>query len=452
MTRGVRYVSLVLVLVAGAIAAVASLSGSSQAASARAASPRVVSPIVKHTGRAPTGYAVTFTFHDPAANSVKIRGEWYFADPAKLAAPESTQTNTVATPGLLPQQWSPGDFPIAYPNSTAANWPVQAMKRSGRGNWTITVPLPSGTFTYGFYVNCDDPTLATCTEISDPANRPWNQKSGVTHGSIEPTSQVYVPSDPAFGTVDYSWQAPNPRHGQLRDVTYPSPASTSPAGSSYLAVYTPPGYKPHRATPYPTLYLSAPGSELDWSTQGDLANIMDNLIDTGQIAPMIVVTPAVSSLPTSAGNEVYDNNLINAVLPYVQSHYNVSTDPSQRAYAGIGYSGNIANSLLFDHTGEFGYIGAMSFGVPGQNGNFDVPPASAITAQQAAALNKTGIFVGGGRFDPNHYSHAAEIATLAQAGVAVTPDFIVAGHEWYTWRILLKDFLTRVAFYPPVTS
>ena len=60
---------------------------------------------------------------------------------------------------------------------------------------------------------------------------------------------------------------------------------------NFLAIYTPHGYDPHRSTLYPTLYLS-PGSglnEVDWSTQGDAANILDNLIDKHQIKPLVVV-------------------------------------------------------------------------------------------------------------------------------------------------------------------
>ena len=108
---------------------------------------------------------------------------------------------------------------------------------------------PPGTFTYGFYVNCTSPppTLTGCTELSDPSNPPWNHS-----GSVEPDSEVYVPSDPRFGTADMSWQAPNRRfHGTLLDVSYPDPQSTEPVGSHPLAVYLPPGYDPHRAHPVP---------------------------------------------------------------------------------------------------------------------------------------------------------------------------------------------------------
>jgi enterochelin esterase-like enzyme len=37
---------------------------------------------------------------------------------------------------------------------------------------------------------------------------------------------------------------------------------------------------------------------------------------------------------------------------------------------------------------------------------------------------------------------------LATAQIPVTTDFVNGGREWYVWRILLKDFLTRVASWP----
>lgn len=36
------------------------------------------------------------------------------------------------------------------------------------------------------------------------------------------------------------------------------------------------------------------------------------------------------------------------------------------------------------------------------------------------------------------------------SGVGALPDFVNGGHEWCVWRILLYDFLTRVAFFFPV--
>lgn len=264
-------------------------------------------PQVIHTGTAPTGYEVTFRYYDPAATTVQIRGEWFFSSPA--------DTTTTSSQGLLPAQWQPGDFPIASPNQgPAPNWPVAQMSpNKATGVWSYTTPLPSGTFTYGFYVNCTSPppSLAGCTELSDPGNPPWNKS-----GSVEPDSEIYVPSDPRFGTLNLSWEAPSQHaRGTLLDVSYPDPQSTSPVGSHPLAVYLPPGYNPRRRIPYPTLYLShgAGGNEVDWTTQGAANSILDNLIAARKIQPMVVVMTDFNNLgsctlldPTCYAQDVKD--------------------------------------------------------------------------------------------------------------------------------------------------
>ena len=254
--------------------------GSSSASAGGAVASQLFPPVVRYTGRAPTGYTVTFRYEDPKATSVQVQGEWYFSSPAA--------TTTTSSQGLLPSQWRPGDFPIGWPNTgVTAGWPVVEMKRDPRtGVWSYTTPLPSGEFNYWFFVNCPNPGGTGCTGVSDPSNPPWNDRHGLTTGSVEPTSQVYVPSDPAFHTVDYWWQAPTSPRGALVDVTYPMSAKPTREfpGMHYLAVYTPPGYDQHRSTPYPSLYLSAGarGNEVEWSTRADAASILDNFDRQGR--------------------------------------------------------------------------------------------------------------------------------------------------------------------------
>ncbi|MFI9776768.1 alpha/beta hydrolase-fold protein [Streptomyces sp. NPDC051956] len=422
-----------------------------------------LAPEIVHTGTGPTGYKVTFRFKDPDANRVQIKGEWYFADPYKLSALAGDKDTTIETPGLLPTKWGPVDIPIGSPNSSAANWPVATMTRNSRTDvWSYTVPLPSGTFNYGFYVDCSSSTQAGCTEVSDPSNPPWNQKSGGDAvGSVQSLSQVRVPSDPEFGTIDYSWQAPGRAHGRLSDISYPTSSPIIPPGTNRLAVYTPPGYDPHRSKPYPTLYLFSGGdNETDWSTQGALADILDHLITTGQIQPMVVVMPnSLGETDDTTGYPAFDANFTDHVLPYVESHYHVSTSPSQRAVGGQGFGGSIAMSLLFQDTDRFGYYGILS---PGVIAPFTVPDASDISATQVTAIKKAGVFVGGGWQEPSvtpsgvhgagHSYHARVVSTLAEKGVGVTADFVNGGHEWFVWRLLIKDFLTRTAFFPHVTG
>ena len=65
-------------------------------------------------------------------------------------------------------------------------------------------------------------------------------------------------------------------HGKLQVVWYHSAAAQV---DRRMTVYTPPDYDKTKQT-YPTLYLSHGGSgnDVDWSTQGDAYNILDNLI------------------------------------------------------------------------------------------------------------------------------------------------------------------------------
>jgi enterochelin esterase-like enzyme len=397
-----------------------------------------------HTGTGPTGYEATFRYYDgnPLTTNVKIRGEWYLSDVA--------DTTTTTSAGRLPSQYQSGDFPIAHPNSGAApNWPVIPMMQDPITLvWSYTTPLPSGTWTYGFLKNCTDATMnstagcPTSTEISDPSNPPWN-----TSGSVEPTSQVYVPSDPAFGTEDLSWQAPNAVHGTLTDVSYPDPQSTNPVGSHPLAVYLPPGYDPSRSTPYPTLYLShgGGGNEIDWTTQGAAGNIFDNLIVSGKIQPLVVVMTNFNGIP--GGNTGYANDVLTNVIPYVEANYNVAHTANDRAFAGLSAGGSRANTILFNDTTSFGYYAVWSIGLGG------APAATSPLWQNPDLKTRLALQSGGGNFDsitfPNTNTY---LSLLASNGIPYETDFINAGHEWYTWRKLLHDFAATLLFRTTSTS
>ncbi|MCV2394397.1 alpha/beta hydrolase-fold protein [Actinotalea sp. M2MS4P-6] len=436
----------------GASAAVAS--GPAALKDSHGSSQHDLGPQVRHTGKAPTGYTVTFRYYDPSATRVQIKGEWYFERPSELAQLASTPDYTVETPGIMPADWQPGDVPIASPNSTSPNWPVVDMtERGSSGVWTYTTPLPSGVFSYGFYVDCETADQSGCTEVPDPANPAWDVVDGVVTGAPVTVSQVYVPSDAKFDTIDYSWQAPNDEQGALQFLTYASPGHVNPADSNYLVVYTPPGYDPTRAEPYPTLYLSHGGGEdaMGWSTQGNLANIMDNLIDTGEVQPMVVVMPNGNGYPSSSNNQAYRDDLINTVFPFIEANFNVSADAADRAYSGLSAGGLRTNQLMLYNTDQFGYYGMMSAGLP---------PGTTLSAEQVAALQQVSVFVGAGWQDPIfavgfgiggntfHTGPAQEVSLLTAAGIHVSTDYVNGGHEWYVWRILLKDFVTRVAFQP----
>jgi enterochelin esterase-like enzyme len=190
------------------------------------------------------------------------------------------------------------------------------------------------------------------------------------------------------------------------------------------------------------LYLShgGPGNEVDWTTRGDAANILDNLIGTAQVEPMLVVMTNFNGSAYGCGEPAwaldYDQDLIGNVVPYVQAHYHVSREASQRAFAGLSCGGYLANSLLLGRPAEFGYYGVMS----------PLAFSATLSPPQVVALRRAGVLVGGGRQDPIFPYVTSELADLQNSGARPVSDFINGGHEWYVWRILLRDFLTRVAF------
>jgi enterochelin esterase-like enzyme len=381
-----------------------------------------------------------------APKLVYLIGEWYFSRPGK-----TTATNGQ---GLLPWQWEPGDFPLGWPDvGTGAGWPILNMAEDhSTGVWSYTIPLPSGEFNYEFVTGCkllrgmnsNSLGQTSCTIMSDPSNPPWNKT-----GSVEPTSQVYVPSDPAFHTVNYSWEAPTSPKGALSDATYPVGAATYMQGANQVAIYTPPGYDPHRSAPYPTLYLNAGygGNEVDWSTRADAGNILDNLADKGTIGPVVAVMTNFNFNDCGPGDgAAYYQNLVKNVIPYVQSNYDVSSKPMQRAFAGLSCGGGLAAYMLFNHTSEFGYYGVMS--PSPYQGMRAAPQPAVLHPAQARAINRVAVLLGGGLQDPIHPYAVQDLATLEKAGDKPFVDFINGGHDWDVWRTLLRDFLTRVAFRP----
>jgi enterochelin esterase-like enzyme len=402
----------------------------------RAQASPVVSPEVMHTSLGPTGYTVTFRYYAPDATRVRIRGEWYFTSPAT--------TTPTATDGRLPEQWKVGDFPAFYPNSFATGaWPVADLtKDQASGVWSITMPMPSGTYSYSFFPNCAAATVASCTPVSDPANPPWN-----TRGSVELLSQVYVPQDTAFGTRDYTWQAPAVvPHGTLVDVPYPSALSTNPVGSHDLAVYTPPGYDANRATAFPLLILShgAGGHEVDWSTQGVAGRILDNAIAAGKMQPAVVAMTNFNGV--SGGVAGYSTDVIGSVVPCLQSQYNVSKLPSGMAFGGLSAGGARANDLIFNRTTAFGYFGSWS--------NAGGVPASGSPLYQNPDLKKLlGLHVGTGLQDPCCLNNVLQLEDrLTAASVPYVKDNMNGTHTWEVWRTLLYDFVTQVAFRATATT
>jgi enterochelin esterase-like enzyme len=415
-------------------------------ATAGAQTPPSLPPVVTHTGTAPTGYEVTFRYYSPTATAVSIKGGWSFSSEEKQRN-DPTNANPIAA-----ADWKPGDFQLQSPNSPGEGWPVARMtKDAATGIWSYTVPLPSGWTEYQFYPNCaaTPPSTTGCTAAVDPSNPPIDAcaTAGCTT-STYPFSSTFVPSDSKFGTPDLSWQndAPVGQRGTITNVR-PDPASTA---NNFVA-YLPPGYDANRAVPYP-LYVMVHGggeNELAWINRGKAQQILDNEIAAGKMQPAVVM------MPSGTGS------LVQTLLPYAESHYNVTKVATGRALTGTSAFGSLANQFMFGTLAggftnadpeRFGYYGPWSpaanapvIPVTGQGAG---PTAPAY--QNPALKTRLGIDVAIGTYDLGGnapmLTATNERQGLQNAGVNFRYFTVDGGHTWTFWRLALKDFLDNVVF------
>ncbi len=133
-------------------------------------------------------------------------------------------------------------------------------------------------------------------------------------------------------------------------------------------VYLPYGYDPQNTYDLLILCHGIGGSEAEWglpSGNSRVRQIMDNLIDGGEIRPFIVVTPNGRAGKTSDYSSFYSfgKELRNDLLPALQEAYAVDiTDRSRCAMAGLSMGGmqtiNLGIGECLDLFSAFGAFSA----------------------------------------------------------------------------------------------
>jgi enterochelin esterase-like enzyme len=164
-------------------------------------------------------------------------------------------------------------------------------------------------------------------------------------------------------------------------------------------VYTPPGYDPRRARPYPVLYLlHGLGDDAErWMNGGAAPVILDNLIAQGKAVPMIVVTTlgyGVNNGPAGAmaaeSITGYTKSLLTEVMPAVEKSYNASKRREERAIAGLSMGGAETLHTALNNLDKFAWIGSFS-------GAFVMWPGAAAPAPPAGAAGAPDAGAGRGR-------------------------------------------------------
>jgi len=156
-------------------------------------------------------------------------------------------------------------------------------------------------------------------------------------------------------------------HGKLEMIEYDSKTVGT---KRKMQVYTPPGYSKDKK--YPVLYLlhGIGGDETEWERFAHPDNVLDNLIADGKAVPMIIVMPNGRAQKNDrAEGDVYrsgpafanfEHDLLDDVIPTIESRYSVQADREHRALAGLSMGGGQTLNFGLGHLDTFAWIGGFS--------------------------------------------------------------------------------------------
>lgn len=360
----------------------------------------------------------------------------------------------------------------------------QKYKLTKNGNvWSYTTsPLTSEMYTYRFIVDgvpvLDPNNHNTVRDIADTLNYFFIKGEIANH---------YIDKDIPHGKLSYIW--------------YPS--TMNGMSQRRMAVYTPYDYENHPSTDYPVLYLlhGSGGDETSWSDYGRVCQILDDMINSGQCKPLIVVMPnGNTELDAAPGQSPYmhkspsavnissmlgqiETAFIPEIVKYVEKNFRVNKDKQHRAIAGLSLGGLQTLYISLNNPDYFDYIGLFSPQTTNMLNNKRIQGLNALdrnlnnvktifsilngevpeTSNMSNKISKIEIY---NNFDEKLDSLYARNPKLVYIGVG-EDDFVLklvndfrekldnkkykyvfnftdGAHTWENWRKYLVDFLPKL--------
>jgi enterochelin esterase-like enzyme len=207
-----------------------------------------------------------------------------------------------------------------------------------------------------------------------------------------------------------------------------------------MYVYTPPGYDGNANTKYPVLYLLHGGGEDErgWTLQGKTDLILDNLIADGKAKPMIIVMMDGNSASTGFGEQtfkMFESELKQVVIPYVEKTFRVQSDSKSRALAGLSMGGlQTLYAGIYNHE-MFSALGIFSSGwLPNQKSISDAQYD--YMKRNAGTLNSNVMFwvAMGGKEDIAYDNCQTMLSKFKELNIKYTYHEYPGGHTWPVWR------------------
>jgi enterochelin esterase-like enzyme len=298
-----------------------------------------------------------------------------------------------------------------------------AMTRGEQGLWTATLgPLEPNIYSYAYEVD-GAPTI----DPRNPAVKVWLQLN----------SMVEVP-----GTPPRLHEVQDVPHGTVVLHTYRSKALNQ---TRQVFVYTPPGY--HTGTAPASGCLPAPrlrrrrlgvdrrGTSARHRRQPDRAEADRADAHRDALRPQPLAADAAP--PDREDNDAaVERDLLDDVLPLVESAYRVARDPERRAIVGLSMGGGQALKTGLRHLDTFRWVGAFSAAAPQGDPSVHFPTLKADAAAKLRLL-----WIGIGKDDFLLQRNEEFNTWLKEQGFPYTYTVTAGAHDWIVWRRYLAEFL-----------
>ena len=173
--------------------------------------------------------------------------------------------------------------------------------------------------------------------------------------------------------------------------------------------------------------------------------IADNLLADSRAVPMIIVMPDghVMTVPASVKGdrsrwrEPFEKDLLESVLPLVETNYRVLADAQHRGIVGLSMGGGQSIGVGLGHLDQFAWVGAFSAGVSG-----DDPVLATLRSDPVAANREAETPLD--RYRQGRLPACAEpgfVKALDDMKIRHSYQETEGKHAWGVWRGYLAEFL-----------
>lgn len=356
-----------------------------------------------------------------------------FSSLTVLGSPASTNVRSAKYPQILPDNRVV--FQIKAPDAHRVQIDLGKkydMTKDAEGMWSVTTDtISEGIHYYSLVIDG--------VALADPSSETF-------YGMGRMASGIEIPSrNGAFYALR------DVPHGEISMKRYYSPVFNA---WRRFYIYTPADYDAHPDKKYPVLYLLHGGGEDErgWSTQGKTDLILDNLIADGKAKPMLIV---MMDGNTGGGGirsfgerslQIFENELKQVVIPFVENNYKAETSPGKRALAGLSMGGLQTLYAGVKNHQMFSYLGVFSSGWFANNNTLSDPQYAFMKEHVGAINNDIKLFwvAMGGKEDIAYENCKVMLKEFDKIGIEYQYSEYPGGHTWPVWRNNLFKFAALI--------